>query len=320
MFSPGEEKLIGILAAVFGFRRIKAAKNLTDVLAGASPASFATVIRAIGRLGEKKAGERLRKFLHHEEESLCLEAAVALMRLGDDQPVDHALQRARSQGWACLALALGGGRSVLKELLQRSKTNPITSDGLIALGLFGSSSAIPFLFQCLTNPDLANASAISLQAITGAGLYETVFIPEKIEEDELLEHEREKLKRDEAVMRPDGKPHGTNATGISINPKTWEKWWSENGNKFSPDAQYRYGKPCSPATLLETLTLETSPHMLRRWAYEEFVIRYAYDFPFEADMLVSEQESRLADCSKWVASNDARFTPGQWYFSGRAAP
>src|SRR6266704_2318152 len=97
MFSPGEEKLIGILAAVFGFRRIKAAKNLTDVLAGASPASFATVIRAIGRLGEKKAGERLRKFLHHEEESLCLEAAVALMRLGDDQPVDHALQRARSQ-------------------------------------------------------------------------------------------------------------------------------------------------------------------------------------------------------------------------------
>jgi uncharacterized protein (TIGR02270 family) len=319
MFSAGEEKLIGILATVFGFRRIKVATNLGDVLATAPPRSFAAVIRAIGRLGEKRAGERLRKFLHHEDESLCLETAVALMRLGDEQPVDHSLQRAPSQGWACLTLALGGGRSVLKELLQRSKMNPITSDGVIALGLFGSSSAIPFLFQCLTNPDLANASAISLQAITGAGLYETVFIPDKIEEDELFEHEREKLKRGEPVTRPDGKPYGTNVTGISINPKTWEKWWSENGKKFNPDAQYRYGKPYSPATLLETLTLDTSPHVLRRWAYEELVIRYAYDFPFEVDMPVSEQESKLADCSHWVASNNARFTPGQWYFSGRPA-
>ena len=223
MFSAGEEKRLAILATVFGFRRIKSAKNLTDALAGASPGSFAAIIRATGRLGERKAVERLRKFLHHEDESLCLEAAIALMRLGDEQPLDHSLQRARSQGWACLTLALGGGRSVLKELLQRSKSNPITSDGLIALGLFGSSSAIPFLFQCLTNPDLANASAVALQAITGAGLHETVFVPDKIEEDELFEHEREKLKRGEPVTRPDGKPYGTNVTGISINPKRSEE-------------------------------------------------------------------------------------------------
>ena len=53
--------------------------------------------------------------------------------------------------------------------------------------------------------------------------------------------------------------------------------------------------------------------------YEEFVVRYAHDFPFETDMLVNDQESRLAECSQWVAGNNTRFTPGQWYFSGRLA-
>jgi hypothetical protein len=84
--------------------------------------------------------------------------------------------------------------------------------------------------------------------------------------------------------------------------------------------RYRFGKPYSPAGLLETLLSETSPYRARQLAIEELKIRYNADFPIEADMPVVRQEKILPQIAQWVESNEARFQRGVWYFAGRPMP
>jgi uncharacterized protein (TIGR02270 family) len=317
--SDGEEKVTYVLAIVFGFRRFKSAAQFASRLFGSAPMFLPGIIQAVSRLGDHDAREPLRRLIVHEQGSICSAAALALLRLGEERTVEVCLQRARWQSWPRLPVALAGGRATAMEMLDLAKNGQVDHDGLIALGLLGSPSAVPLLIRDLDDPELARASATSLLAITGANLSENVFIPDKIEEDELFENERERFKLGQIPTRPDGKPYGTNFIRLSESRKDWEKWWGENVRRFNSDARYRYGKPYSPAVLLETLNRETSPHLLRQLAYEELVIRYGYDFAFETDMLVGEQESALATCAQWVAANEGRFKPGDWYFAGRLA-
>jgi uncharacterized protein (TIGR02270 family) len=317
MLWDGEGNLTAILSPVFGYRRFKSAGKCAGLLTRVSPKSLPVVIRTIGRLGDQTAREPLLRLLSHEEEVVCAAAAMSLLRLGEERAASYCLQNTRSRAWARLPVALAGGRAASTEMLDVSRSGQPNGDNLLALGLLGSPFAVPLLIRGLGHPDFAAASAIGLQAITGANLIETAFIPDKIEEDELFEHEREQLMQGKAATRPDGRPYGTTVTRLSQNSKEWERWWAENGNRFNSEVRYRYGKPYSPATLLETLTLEASPHLLRHLAYEEFVIRYGFDFPFETDMLVKEQEAALSKCAEWVNANNGRFTAGGWYFAGR---
>jgi len=68
---------------------------------------------------------------------------------------------------------------------------------------------------------------------------------------------------------------------------------------------------------LENLQSEKSPHKVRQLAYEELVIRYGIDFPFETDMLVSQQKQAIAKYSEWIKTNGGRFREGEWYFTGK---
>ena len=319
MLWDGDDKSKSLLATVFGFRRFRLGTKSAGLLLGASSEALPEVIRAIGRLGDRSAGEALMRLLNGDPEPGSWAAALALLRLGEEGTVSACGQRGRSEGWRRLVVGLGGGRSAARELLELMKSGAVDKDGLIALGLLGDPSAIPLLMRALFQPDLASTSALALQAITGANLIETAFIPDPVEPDELFESEREKLKVGQVPTRPDGRPYGTNVVRLSQNPKDWEKWWEKNGGRLNPEARYRYGALYSPAALLATLQNESSPHQLREFAAEELVIRYGCDFPFEPDMLVKEQESALAGCAQWVAQNESRFKPGEWYFAGRTA-
>jgi hypothetical protein len=57
---------------------------------------------------------------------------------------------------------------------------------------------------------------------------------------------------------------------------------------------------------------------VRQLAYEELVIRYGIDVPFETDMLVLQQQLALAKYSEWMKVNGSRFKEGGWYFAGKA--
>ena len=190
----------------------------------------------------------------------------------------------------------------------------------MALGLSGDISAIDVLIRELSNEETADASAISLNLITGANLYEDAFIPEEIEEDELFEEEIEDFKAGKAPVRPDGEPFGIEITRTSQKPEDWQKWWAENKSRFNPKVRYRNGRPYSPACLLENLESEKSPRIVRQMAYEELVIRYGIDFSFETDMLVSQQKQAIAKYSEWIKTNGSRFREGEWYFAGQLMP
>ena len=140
---------------------------------------------------------------------------------------------------------------------------------------------------------------------------------DEIDEDELFDEEKEKLEKGESLTPEGEEPPGITITRISQNPQDWQKWWSENKSRFSPEVRYRSGKPYSPLCLLENLQSEKNPRKIRQLAYEELVIRYNVDISFETDMFVARQKQALAKYAEWIQANGSQFQSGNWYFAGQ---
>lgn len=318
MLSGEERKLVLIAAEVAGYRRLPAGSGLLRGLEGNDPETAPILIWALGRLRERNASAWLSDhFAAKEDESVCFFSALALLRMGEPQILDQCSRLATTQNWPTLLLGLGGDRSTVPFLLENSSQDEEGLNGSLALGLLGDISAIEPLLSHLVDPKMAESSALALNLITGAEIYEEVFIPEEIDEDELFEEEREKFKQGQVPTRLDGKPFGITITRLSQNSDEWHKWWSKNRSLFKHDVRYRNSRPYSPACLLENLESEKSPRRIRKLAYEELVIRYGVDFPFETDMPVAQQKKVLGDIAKWVQASIGRFREGAWYFAGQ---
>lgn len=310
-------KLAPIIPKLIGYRRLNAGAELLEALQqNNANASSPTLIWALGRLCERNARVPLfNTYLQHQKDAVRSAAALVLLRIGEPQTRTYCLRSAHEQNWPLLPLGLGGSRSavsVLREIATRAKPS---HDCLLALGLLGDISAVDTLLTQLANPDFTEAAVQALNLITGAGIYEEVFIPEKIDEDELFDEERERLKRGEPLYPP-GQESGVTISRLSQKPEEWHKWWTANKSRFNSQIRYRNGKPYSPACLLENLESEKSPRQIRRLAYEELVIRYGADFPFETDMFVAQQKQALAKYAEWIKANGSRFREGEWYFAG----
>ena len=312
-------KLTLILPKLFGSCRIhdSSAELLQALQNGAPEESLATITWALGRLREEKAKALLfNNGLQHSNESVRAETALALLRLGELQAVQHCLNQANTASWPFIALGLGGTRTAISNLQNIANSERVNSDCLVALGLLGDISSIDLLLQHLSNTDLVEAASQALWLITEADLFEETFIPEEIDEDELFEEELEKLKKGEPLYPPGEEP-GITITRISQNSEDWQQWWAANKSRFKPRLRYRNGKLYSPSCLLETLQSEKSPRQIRQLAYEEMVIRYNVDFPFETDMFVAQHRKALAKYTEWIKANENKFKPGKWYFAGR---
>ena len=317
ILSEGDQKLIPVAAKLIRYRRLTSGHELLQALQQNNSQAVSNIIWSIGRVREQYARTLLfNKYLKHEDESVCSATALALLRIGDPQTLDHCLHSVHSGNWPLLPLGLGGSRSTAAVLIESATKNKASADCLIALGLLGDISAVDTLLSDLGNADFAESAAMALNSITGAGIYEEVFIPEEIDEEELFEEELKKLKRGESLYPPGEEP-GTTINRISQKPEDWQKWWAENKSHFNPAIRYRNGKPYSPACLLENLQSEKSPHQVRQLVYEELVIRYGIDFPFETDMLVSQQKQAIAKYSEWIKANVGSFQEGKWYFAGK---
>jgi hypothetical protein len=249
---------------------------------------------------------------------LCSAALISLLHLGDYRALESCYLLVQTKSWPYIAFGLGGSRSasnILRDAISYGRADP---DCLLALGLLGDLTALKPMHTCLTEPNLAESAALALNLITGADLYEEVFIAEQIDEDELFEHELKAYREENKVpTRADGKPFGTTVVRLSQDPELWKNWFSENASRFQPEKRYRNGKLYSPVCLLENLISEKTPYRLRELAYEELVIRYNADFPFEADMPVQCQLAAINKLSAWVNENNRRFQAGSWYFACR---
>jgi hypothetical protein len=97
----------------------------------------------------------------------------------------------------------------------------------------------------------------------------------------------------------------------------WEAWWEAHGARFQPGVRYRLGEPCTPRSLVRTIEAERVPRSVRQMAYDELVVRYTIDAPFESSLPVREQRRVIADLERQAAQRDAEVKPGAWYFAGQ---
>ena len=67
---------------------------------------------------------------------------------------------------------------------------------------------------------------------------------------------------------------------------------------------------------MDTLVSPSCGRQVRSLAYEELVIRYGIDVPFETEMRVKEQKEQIRAIARLCRSSEASFQPGDWYFAG----
>ncbi|MDM8542947.1 hypothetical protein QUF90_17880 [Desulfococcaceae bacterium HSG9] len=316
LLSEGDAKLVSIVAKLIGYQRMSASEELLLTLPKSDPDALPAILWAIGRIPDLQDVQSLSKYIHHQDARICSASALALLRSGEKLAINDCLRYAETDNWPLLPLGLGGGASAVPVLLEIASGDKVSADCLTALGLLGDISAADTLLNYLDNTELAESAALALNLITGAELYEEIFIPEEIDEDELFDEELEKLKKGESLYPPGEEP-GTTISRLSQKPEDWYDWGEENESLLSPGIRYRNGKPYSPACLLENLTSEKSTRQVRQSAYEELVIRYGLDVPFETDMFVVWQKQALAKYAEQIEANPDYFEAGQWYFAGR---
>jgi len=70
---------------MFGYCRLPAGESLLAVFQAAPEGSLSKIIRSLGRLRVDKAQESLMPFLRQEDNAVCTEAFLALLRIGNIQ-------------------------------------------------------------------------------------------------------------------------------------------------------------------------------------------------------------------------------------------
>lgn len=310
------EKSIAVMPAVAGFKRIPAEGALLFVLPICPDCVLYPQIKSMGRLQTRSAQTALYKHLKHKDVGIQGVAALGLSRMGVSLTAEIPENLDPLEFWQLMYIALAGGPGYVSPLLSRMESNADGADDALALGVLGDPQTIEALIQFIFKQEEAESIALALNLITGADLFEEVFVPDPIDEDELFDEEIEKLNRGEPLFVPGEEP-GTTLVQLTRDPQKWVFWWQQNRSRFEPGVRYRNGKPYHPSCLLDNLRSEKSPVLVRQIAYEELVVRYGMDIPFETDMTVRDQLRALEQIETEIAFQADRFQAGKWYFAGR---
>ena len=318
--TQGYDKLTPIVAHYIGYRRLESGGALEELISGQPPTIGLTeLLWAWGRVGDPGAAPQVAGHLEHDDPSVRTNAAMALLRRGDDGVLATCRARAqRGDAAMFLPLAIAGGRSEAALLQDSVLHQPSAAAALIALGVLGDLAAVRLLVDTLSDKEAAAAGATALQLITGANLREDAFIPEIVQEDELFENERQAYRETgEGPKHPDGRPFGVNVKRSSRNPEEWRDWLEAHKSQFVAGQRYRLGKPFSLSTSVDTLVTPSFGRQVRSMAYEELVVRYGIDVPFEPEMRVEEQKKQINAIARICRLREASFEPGCWYFAGQ---
>jgi hypothetical protein len=316
--SPSDEKssLVPLLAQVIGFRRFTCEPFLKDTLARNPTTGLPDIAWALGRVGTLGSASALWSLLDSEDGRVCEAAAIALMRLGDERPVQRAMLAAPDHSWARRVLAIGGDSRSVRVLLDALNRRPVDAGTVLALGLLGNLSAVWPLVDLLDDDELGEPAAVALNTILGAGLHTAVFIPDKFDPDELSPEEREAYDKDGTVPKRHGKPYGNWERRPVRDKESWRAWLEREKPRFDRELRWRMGKPYGPSALVECLQSEMTPFAVRSATYEELVVRFGLDVPFEVDLPVSQQERFLRKVESWVARQPDTLAEGRYYFAG----
>jgi hypothetical protein len=222
-------------------------------------------------------------------------------------------QRAPDGHHAPLALALVGGRgqaeALLRRLMSQGPTAPEAPSLCVALGLLGDLVAVKPLLACLSDGGLAPHAACGLYLITGAPLFEQVFIAD---EDTAAEGS---LRDGRAWPQPgDGRTFGVMRRQLCENPEPWREWLTVHAPRFQPGLRHRLGLATSASVLLHALRAVDYPKALRGLLPMELWWRHGVDVPWDADLLVAQQHLLFRHAESTLAH--APGAPGEWLHAG----
>lgn len=238
----------------------------------------------------------------------------ALMRAGQRNGWEEVVQAsAATEDWPQVVLGLCGGRAaadILRRRLESGNATPATID---ALAVLGDLSTVRALCEALENADLQQHAARALHWITGARLYQKVFVAEALDERELLEDELNAWRQHGTIpKRSDGAAFGVEVQQLSTDPAMWNAWLAEHARRFRSDKRYRLGQWYGAASVLRGLLDPLACFELRRLAAEELVTRFECPIALHTDAHVSVQRIALRQIAQWVATNESRLAQGGW--------
>jgi len=222
---------------------------------------------------------------------------------------------ASGQGW--LLLALYGERKHAEDLLASFAQAP-TPALAYALGWAGLGSSIPVLIAALASEDplLKAATAMALERITGAGLFEEVPIaPEQAMSPDVPEPVVEPA---DSLAAELGDPRDVPEEGSpdtivlpAITQLTWSEYWQRNSQQFAPTNRYRCGLPASPSVFVDELEYALRTPGDRRLIHKELVMRTGRRVHFDPHQWVDEQRAAIAQWRETVRS--CPVPAGTWF-------
>jgi hypothetical protein len=285
-----EEAQLILFTRIAGYRRWKrAAAKLAGALPNAGPEAIPEILWSMGRTGSANMRHLLIPRLKDANEEVCRSAADALLSLGDSSV--GSLLSAAKEPWAMLITALAGGEAKAAIAPGTMLAPDPSAETILALGLNGNVRAVPVLLNSLERGKQPAACAQALDLILGAGVRETVFVPDSNGQDSSPE------------LRPDGKPYGSTITRLAFDPNSWRKWWDKYGRNFDPNIRYRLGRTWSLDAVLATIEQDYMPWTIRQWCAQEFHMHSGYDWDFEIEMPVAEQLTALRAARSWLGRN-----------------
>lgn len=317
--SEGADQLKPLLARVLGYRRVPASAALLPLLEVASSRTKNEVLWAVGRTREAGAVSAIRPFYDWADRALCSTALRTGLRFHDVNAQRRLYELAPTEQCFPLDFALAGSRSAGAILLEQLSRADPPAEVVTAVGLLGDLSVADQLIRLLTVSPLATAAAEALHVITGAPLFEDVFVPDNLTVDELFDKElRAYRETGELPNRGDGQPFGSRTRRLSVDSNLWGCWLLENATRFKAELRYRMGQPCTAEVLLRCLSSETFPKSYRALVGEELLVRYGIDLPFEVDMPVAWQRAVFEQAAVTMAHSTTVGEPGGWHAFGPA--
>lgn len=300
VFTTSNAQMFPVLApAVASFSRSQP-HVLLEALSKTRKTDLVEVLTAISRcepLGSH--GTILVLFADTLPDSILEQALITVMVRGESSVIKQVEgQHQRFPIPFALAGSVEDSRSLI-ELVQRGVA---TADVLLAVGLAGNLECIVPLLGYLKHPDLSEHAARALWLLSGAQLYEDVYVPEDLEEADLFEHEIESFRAGERPKNIDELEYGVEVRKLSTDYQVWFSWFQENRAKFIAGNRYRNGNIVSPLELVRNMVEAAMPFRIRQLAYQELQIRYSLSLPFLPDDLLLRQKEHLNAIHAWAVS------------------
>src|SRR5882762_1260357 len=186
----GDERIFSIVAGAAAYRRLPlgdlvAARMLNAADQPVNPAA----VWALSRMRGNRAVETLERFWRHPDAEVRFNAVLGLLHAGPNDVLGESRLLAEMEDCPHLVLGLWGDRRASTFLRTQAEGGSASPETLLALALLGDISAVRSLCNCLDSEPLGETAALALHWMTGAELYEDVFVAEAFDEKELFERE-----------------------------------------------------------------------------------------------------------------------------------